>query len=81
MNIISSKSVTSRKPHRCWGCTDNKPIGSILQRVVCRDSGEIYNVYWCVSCWHFLIEHQNDFDPWKDGFGFGELRYEMELGD
>ena len=78
MRVISKKVVQTRKPHFCWGCTNEIPSGSFVERTVCIDE-IIISCYWCSVCslvWDNLDYH----DYADDGVGFGQLAdYEREL--
>ncbi len=70
MDIVSDKKVKTRKPHKCWGCAEDIPVGRTVTCVTSVDGGEIATVYWCDRCEKFLttIDHE------EDGWGFGELK-------
>ena len=76
--IVKSKTVITRKPHHCWGCTKEYPAGSEMACVVSVDGGVIGRAYWCNSCNDFLRKHGAEIDPWNDGFCYGDLLYDME---
>ncbi len=48
--VLSSKMVKTRKPHRCFGCTRQVPVGTHILRVVSVDQGEASSAYWCSVC-------------------------------
>jgi len=71
MEIIADKYVLTRKPHKCWGCTLEFPLGTAMQAVTSKDGGEIGTVYWCEKCQSFM----NTLDSYymQVGFAYGEL--------
>lgn len=74
VEIVSSRLVTTRAPHHCWGCKNPSAIGQKMERTVCVDMGCISSIYWCDTCSKFI----NTLDVYDtDGFEFGELA-EME---
>jgi len=54
MKVISSKRVTIRKAHNCWGCTEIFTPPKEMNVVTCADRGKIYSVYWCDRCQKIL---------------------------
>lgn len=47
---ISQKRVKTRKPHRCFGCMRQVPIGTMIQRTVSAEDGRASSAYWCDIC-------------------------------
>jgi hypothetical protein len=76
MKVLSEQWVKIRKPHHCWGCTKEYPVGTKMQRITSVDGGEISSVYWCNVCDHFILTDKNAREDNQDGFGFsyGDLR-------
>ena len=76
LSIISEQKVKTRKPHHCWGCTKEYPIGTEMERVTSVDGGEITSVYWCNTCNDFLRTDKEARDNCfcGDWFGYGDLR-------
>jgi hypothetical protein len=70
---ISSKAVKTRKPHKCWGCTKEIPIGTEVARSTSVDGDRISSVYWCNTCVKYMDEHLDSWDM-QDGFEYGVLR-------
>ncbi len=71
MELVTQKVVKTRKPHNCWGCTLQIPIGTLIQTVTSVDGGLIVKVYWCDKCQSFM-DTLDSYDT-QDGFGYGEL--------
>ena len=71
VNVISSKHVTTKTPHNCWGCKSPILIGTTVQCVTSVDGGSIASVYWCDTCEEFMST-LDSYDM-SDGFCFGEL--------
>ena len=81
--LVNRKNVKIRKSHRCHGCAEVFPVGSImgLMRVV--DSSEFLTSYWCVICqkvWDKYMRAGDEID-------MGELKeyypeeYKLPKGD
>ena len=69
---IRSQIVTTRKPHRCFGCCKTIPTGSPAERDVCRSDDIMYTIYLCEDC--IAFEKTLPADYWIDGeYGEGEL--------
>ena len=69
MKQLSVKQVTTRKPHKCFGCTREMPKGSKMTVIACVDN-KIESVYWCEVCntyWGKYCEN-------GDEIGWGELK-------
>lgn len=69
--MIWSKRVTTRKPHKCWGCAREFPAGSSI-RYNTRIVGDCwFSWYWCDVCdslWRELA-----WDGYDGGCDFGEM--------
>ena len=50
MDVLSSKIVTTRKPHECVACTRIIPKGRSMIRSTVKDGGELYTNYECSAC-------------------------------
>lgn len=44
------KKVTTRKPHRCYGCGRRFPPGTMMTRIEAVDQGGWIRSYWCAVC-------------------------------
>ena len=62
--------VIIRKPHTCWGCGLQYPVGTRMQYIVSADGGEIATAYWCEVCNEYWQRHM----MYGDEIGLGELR-------
>jgi hypothetical protein len=71
MNVIS-KLVKTRKPHKCWGCGDNLPVGQLATSCTSFEDG-VMTTYWCYVCDSYWKEHMDD----SDGINEGDLKYEQ----
>lgn len=67
--------VKTRKPHRCWGCWQQFPAGSILYYSVGVYDGDFGTAYWCQPCDAYINEHREDFE---DGISPGAFRGEPD---
>ena len=47
---IAYKLVTTRKPHRCFGCEEQYPKGSRLHAQTMRGDGKVYTLHLCDRC-------------------------------
>lgn len=68
--MISSKTVITRKIHSCWGCGFKYPQGTKMQRNTCSNDGKIASSYWCPTCQKYWARHLE----YGDEIMFGELR-------
>lgn len=71
MTIVAQKTVTARKPRKCWGCAREFPKGSKFSRITTADGGSIYATYWCETCNQWWAEFGYGDD---EGVEFGALR-------
>ena len=74
MDTISNKTVTTRKPHFCWGCGRTFPARSQMRVTVTADGGAVDLAYWCEVC----DEVMRSLDPYdlEEGFGLGDVKAE-----
>ena len=72
MNVIAETKVKIRKPRHCWGCKTEYPQGTLMNRVVSVDGGNIQSAYWCKTCDDYLAKHRHDID-FDNGFDYGDL--------
>lgn len=54
MEIIYSKDVITRKPHKCYYCTRTFPIKTKMQTCVSKDNGSVSKSYLCKQCMNLL---------------------------
>lgn len=71
METLFDKKVKTRKAHKCWGCKEDIPTGTLTQKVTTVDGGEICTTYWCNRCDKFLSDLPRE--DLEDGFDFGDL--------
>ena len=69
-DVLSQKTVKTRKEHECFGCGRKFEKGSLLSRVTCVGEGQITTSYWCDTCNEYWNEHMDA----EDLIGFGELK-------
>lgn len=71
MNVLLDMSVTTRKPHHCWGCTKEYPAKTKMRVITNTDGGCIFTSYWCQTCMDFI----ETLEPYQkeDGFDYGDL--------
>ena len=50
MTNLSGGIVTTRKPHKCWGCAQDIPVGGKVESSVSVDMGKAIRTYWCDVC-------------------------------
>lgn len=68
-DTIRSAQVTTRKPHRCWGCALVYPAGSRMGADAVSEDGTVSTVYWCETCQEYSRQHF----LYGDDCGYGEL--------
>lgn len=78
-DILTYKIVKTRKPHKCWGCTEQFEKGVKLRYQVSVDNGEFDRAYFCKVCevtiresYEELIDCGIGFGDVKDYFGWDE---------
>ncbi len=49
MDTLFNDLVTTRKPHKCFGCEIVYPAGTRMRRCVIKD-GELFTTYHCPVC-------------------------------
>ncbi|CAG5001812.1 hypothetical protein DYBT9275_02746 [Dyadobacter sp. CECT 9275] len=49
-DFISSKTVATRKEHKCFTCCRNMPKGSTMLASTNKEDGQIYTLYICQTC-------------------------------
>lgn len=76
MDILENKIVTTRKEHRCYGCTRKFPKNSRLQVITSVDNGEVRRVYWCDTCRSYCLKYMES----DDLIMYGELKGEDPEG-
>jgi hypothetical protein len=65
------KRVKTRKPHNCWGCCKEIPVGSIVSRTTTFDNGTAMTAYWCPVCDAVMVIVGDD---WGDqGYAYGDI--------
>ena len=71
MTCLSSKIVSTRKPHKCCGCMRTFPPKTRMEYTVSVDGGDFSTAYFCETCQQIL----SDMDPfdYEDGIREGEL--------
>lgn len=75
MDFIRNSTVKIRKPHRCFACGRDFPVGTKMNCNVNADGGRIYSMYACETCEILMNEYSNYFD---DACG---IFYEDCVGD
>ena len=68
MSCLKDKLVKIRKPHKCWGCGMEFPVGCILNYNVSMFEGEFCTSYWCPICSRILADKKAR-DYFIDGDG------------
>lgn len=69
METLRSGWVKIRKPHKCWGCCDQKEPGTKMNVVVSTDGGKAISCYWCEVCQAYWDLMDDDYG--SDGVAFG----------
>ena len=74
MSYLSHQLVKTRKRHRCWGCVDVFPAGTMMHRMVYKDGG-LVTTYCCEPCQQYVDEAcKRDRYLELDGFEWGWVR-------
>ena len=70
----------TRRPHRCFGCRGQIPVGSPAQYFVCAEDGDFSSGHLCGECLAVYDDFVDgvDGDDWYEG---GEYRREIEKGE
>ena len=69
--LITTRFPKARKDHRCFGCLEIIPKGTVHQVDVCVDCGVIFSTRMCDACLEYL--NKIDFLP-DESFCEGDLR-------
>lgn len=75
MRILATKTVTTRKEHRCDGCLRTFPAGSEMHTQSIQDGGRVYTWRTCQEC-VYLVDLYCREDAYGDGCPEG-FRYEL----
>ena len=70
--LISTKDVVTRKPHRCFGCAREFPFRTKMQKDFIVD-GKPFTSYLCETCQEVVSKWAYD-----EEFGYGDLREDAE---
>ena len=79
---ISSKQVTTRKPHRCFGCCQEIPKGVTVSADTMRGDCSIYTLYLCDPCTALeqeLAANRGPYHVWDEPYSEGGLAEAVEL--
>lgn len=68
--VLQNRSVVTRKPHQCFACLRDIPVGDEAQLIVQVDNGEFDRMYWCAVC----SEYWNRYALRDDEIHEGELK-------
>ena len=73
-HFFGSKTVKTRKPHRCHGCRRDMPPKSTMRRDESIFDGVHWRLYWCKTC----IAYMSEWDFYEEeGIFEGEFIDEM----
>ena len=67
MVILEQKTVTIRKPCRCFGCSREFQKGSRLQKITAVDQGEFLHSAWCEVCQEYWSQCMENDDEINEG--------------
>lgn len=70
--LLRQDTVKTRKPHRCWGCLDTIPVGTMTRVDVSIDMGQVFSCYFCEICDKFDYENHPTYDD--EGLCKGEMK-------
>ena len=66
MDILKSKYVKIRKPHKCAQCLRMFNIGAKMYYMAVTDGGDFYSFYLCKTCSDIMAKSHPD-DDWYEG--------------
>ena len=69
---LKDKRIAIKKPHRCWGCAEQFPVGTFMQYTSGVNQGDFYSCYWCEICNAFFKQMEDS----DDGICMGDFRGE-----
>lgn len=71
IEVLTSKMLIIRKPHKCFGCLKEIKKGERARYSVSVQDGRFAHVYLCEECDDYI----SDLDPrdYEDGFLEGEI--------
>ena len=72
INVVKRKVVSTRKPHICFGCGREFPIGTKMEYSFVADF-KPFSCYLCPSCQEVMLDLANDNGGYIE-FGFADLR-------
>ena len=67
--MLSEKTVKTKKPHRCFGCFGEIPVGAEASKQAWTHEGKFVSGYICMVCEIFIDSDYFDdnFDEWDKG--------------
>ena len=75
VELIHTKEVKTRKPHRCFACSELFPAGTKMLLTTNKNEGDIYNLYTCKECEEFMNKHHDlCYDPFDYSYPEGCVR-------
>lgn len=74
MNFHNSKSVVTKKKHRCMGCYGVYPAGTKMEKASGYFDGDFYHGYLCGTCVSFLDLYSKEYSIDTDGYDEGSLK-------
>ena len=74
---IGDRTVTTRKPHRCYGCCETIPTGVKARYMSGVEFGGFWHCYLCPACYEWIMQHPERFQTWEE-FHEGEIKEDME---
>jgi len=69
-DIISTKLVKTRKPHRCFFCAELYSSGTIMRSTTYKDGKELYREHICNVCGEYIQRYWH----YGDECGYGEIK-------
>jgi hypothetical protein len=74
MEILSDKTVTTRKRHICDACNRPMPIGTKMRTCFIVDGGDNWTWRECPTCAELLIDYREEFENYDNGYDNGCVR-------
>lgn len=67
MTNLKSKWVTTKIPHKCFGCGRTFPAGVEMNYLAVADKGTVYSYYLCKSCMEVIKKYNTFYVKFCEG--------------
>lgn len=65
--ILNSRTVKTRKSHKCFGCRKEIKSGTLVTKINVVDMGKISSDYWCKVCEEVVQRDSEHGDMFPEG--------------